>query len=102
MLALHREGYDIGITPDGSKGPMYSFKPGAVAVALKTDAPFAMLSFCFSKSLRLKSWDQFFLPLPFSRLDVRLEIVERPATLGKDAKEVALALQEKMHFLTED
>ena len=102
MLALHAEGYDIGVTPDGSRGPMYDFKPGAVAVALKTGAPFVMLSFEFSNSLRLKSWDRFFVPLPFSKLEVRLKVVEDPSKLGRDTQEIAANLQEKMRALTVD
>lgn len=102
MLSLHGEGYDIGVTPDGSRGPMYDFKPGAVAVALKTEAPFVMLSFTFGKAWRLKSWDQFFVPYPFSRIEVGLEVIEKPAELGEDAKAVAAKLQERMHSLTVD
>ena len=44
MLAAHAEGYDIAVTPDGSRGPMYEPKPGAIAVALKTGAPIILFS----------------------------------------------------------
>ena len=51
-------------------------------------------------ALRLASWDRFFLPLPFSRVDVRLESVElstgeEEATLEAAARD----LQERMDAL---
>ena len=40
-------GYDLAITPDGSRGPVYRVKPGAAAVAIHCQAPILMLSFRF-------------------------------------------------------
>ncbi|MGB0743838.1 MAG: lysophospholipid acyltransferase family protein [Opitutales bacterium] len=102
MLAAHKEGYDIVVTPDGSRGPMYDLKPGAVAVALKTGAPFAMFSLNFSRAWRLKSWDRFYLPLPFSRIEVQLKVIEKPAELGDDPREVAGLLKAQMDAITVD
>ena len=102
MLAAHAEGYDIAVTPDGSRGPMYDLKPGAVAVALKTGAPFVMFSLNFSRSWRLKSWDRFYLPVPFSRVEARMEVIENPAELGDDPKLVADLLKDRMSAITVD
>ncbi|HKK18923.1 MAG TPA: lysophospholipid acyltransferase family protein [Opitutales bacterium] len=102
MLAAHKEGYDIAVTPDGSRGPMYDLKPGAVSIAMKTGAPFVMLSLNFSRAWRLKSWDRFYLPLPFSRIEVRLKVIERPADLGEDPKVVAGLLKAQMDAITLD
>jgi len=102
MLASHKEGYDIAVTPDGSRGPMYDLKPGSVAVALKTGAPFVMFSLNFSRAWRLKSWDRFYLPVPFSRIEVRLGVVENPSEMGDDAKAVARLLKEQMAAMTVD
>jgi len=72
MIEANRAGYDVAVTPDGSRGPIYEMKPGAVAVALKTGAPILLVSFNFRGAWRLKSWDGFYLPHPFSR--VRAEV----------------------------
>jgi len=102
MLAAHGEGFDIGVTPDGSRGPMYVMNPGAIAVALKTGAPFIMVSLNFSRAWRLNSWDRFYLPLPFSRIEVRMHLIERPADLGDDPRAVAGLLKAQMDALTVD
>lgn len=102
MLAAHKEGYDIAVTPDGSRGPMYDLKPGAVAVALKTGAPFVMFSLNFSRAWRLKSWDRFYIPVPFSRIDVQLKVIDKPSELGDDPKAVAGLLKAQMDAITVD
>ena len=102
MLAAHREGYDIAVTPDGSRGPMYDLKSGAVRVALKTGAPMILFSLNFSRAWRLKSWDRFYLPVPFSRIQVQLRIIENPAELSADAGEAAALLKAQMDAITVD
>ncbi|MEO0508312.1 MAG: lysophospholipid acyltransferase family protein [Verrucomicrobiota bacterium] len=102
MLVAHKQGHDIVVTPDGSRGPMYDLKPGAVAVALKTGAPFVMFSLNFSKAWRLKSWDRFYLPVPFSSMEARLEVIENPSELGEDPKVVARLLKQRMDAITVD
>lgn len=102
MLGAHEKGYDIAVTPDGSRGPMYDLKSGAVGVALKTGAPLILFSLNFSRAWRLKSWDRFYLPLPFSRIEVRIKVVENPGALGGDAKAVADVLQSEMDAITVD
>lgn len=102
MLGAHREGYDIAVTPDGSRGPIYDMKPGAVSIALKVGAPIILFSLNFSRAWRLKSWDGFYLPLPFSRIEVHLKVVENSAELGEDSKEVADLLKTQMDAITVD
>lgn len=59
---------DVGITPDGPRGPCYSFQPGAVLVARKASVPVAVLGIHFSRARRLDSWDGFYIPMPFSTI----------------------------------
>ncbi|WP_269525640.1 lysophospholipid acyltransferase family protein [Coraliomargarita parva] len=68
LIACLQSGRDIAITPDGSQGPMYDMKPGAVAVAAKTGVPIVLMSFNFTRAWRLKTWDHFYLPYPFSKV----------------------------------
>ena len=76
LVRLIRLGRDIAITPDGPRGPCYDFKPGAVIVARRTRAPMILVGAEFTSSWRLRSWDRFHLPRPFSRVRMRCEIIE--------------------------
>lgn len=72
-----RAGRTLIITPDGPRGPVYSLSPGVVLLAQKTGAPIFKTHVRFSRSRRLKSWDRFHIPLPFSTVTVRVEKGER-------------------------
>jgi lysophospholipid acyltransferase (LPLAT)-like uncharacterized protein len=64
-----KDGYDIGITPDGPKGPRHEVSDGIVAMAHKSGSLVVVFSCVPSKCWRLKSWDRFIIPKPFSTLD---------------------------------
>lgn len=66
---IHR-GDDIGITPDGPRGPLYTFAPGAVLVTRATNSPVLAISCRFTRAWRINSWDGFYLPRPFSTVHV--------------------------------
>ena len=103
LIAAQREGFDIGVTPDGSRGPIYDMKAGAVTVAMKTGAPVVLLSFNHSGAWRLKSWDRFFIPHPFSKIEVRIDCVGQEACgSGDDSKAAAAVLKARMDAITVD
>jgi lysophospholipid acyltransferase (LPLAT)-like uncharacterized protein len=85
LVELQRAGKDIGITPDGPRGPCYEVKPGAVIVPRRTGAPLLLVGGEFRCAWRLKSWDRFYLPLPFSRVRMRCEVVESSQLADRDA-----------------
>ncbi len=89
LVDAQRAGYDIGITPDGPRGPCYELKPGAVIVPRRTGAPLLLIGGDFSAAWQLKSWDRFYLPKPFSRVRLRCEVVMPDRLADRDA---ALAL----------
>ena len=70
LVAWIRGGNDIVITPDGPRGPKYELQPGIIKVAQLTRTPVFPVSVRYSKCFRLKSWDGFMIPWPFSRIDV--------------------------------
>jgi lysophospholipid acyltransferase (LPLAT)-like uncharacterized protein len=80
-----RLGHDIGITPDGPRGPCYELKPGAVIVSRRTRAPMLLIGGEFSSAWRLRSWDRFYVPRPFSRVRMRCEIVTADQLADRDA-----------------
>ena len=66
LLADAASGYDFGITPDGPRGPRHVFKVGAVYLASQSGLPIVPITVSYHRFWRLKSWDQFQLPWPFS------------------------------------
>ncbi|MCH2155519.1 MAG: lysophospholipid acyltransferase family protein [Opitutales bacterium] len=72
-LAAHvKRGGDIAITPDGSRGPIYEMKPGALLPA-RLAGTVIIVSCRFSRYRRLSSWDRFYIPMPFSSVYLRCE-----------------------------
>ena len=88
LLALRdrfRAGQTLIITPDGPRGPVYALSPGVLLLAQKTRAPIFKTHVEFSRSRRLKSWDRFHIPLPFSTIRVRVEKGETvPAVMNAE------------------
>lgn len=63
------QGYDIGITPDGPKGPRYTVSDGVVVMAQKRQAKVIVYSCVPSSFWQLESWDRFVIPKPFGVLN---------------------------------
>ena len=63
-------GRDVVITPDGPRGPPYKLGPGIIFLAQKSGAPVVPVNMEYSSYWRLKSWDRFILPRPFSKVRV--------------------------------
>jgi lysophospholipid acyltransferase (LPLAT)-like uncharacterized protein len=95
-----RAGHDVGITPDGPRGPCYEFKPGAIIVARRTRAPLLLVGAEFTAAWRLRSWDRFCLPRPFSRVRMRCEII--PAAALADRDEAIVQVRERLVALNPD
>jgi lysophospholipid acyltransferase (LPLAT)-like uncharacterized protein len=95
MIRVIRAGSDIGITPDGSKGPAYVLKPGAAAVAKACKCKLTLFGVEHSSAWRLNSWDRLFLPKPFSKMRIRIESIESFEVLGEPDIEKASRILEK-------
>jgi len=63
-------GFDVCVTPDGPRGPRYVFHPGLVKIAEATHTPIIPIHVRFSAAWRLRTWDRFVVPKPFSRVHV--------------------------------
>jgi lysophospholipid acyltransferase (LPLAT)-like uncharacterized protein len=85
LVDVLREGNDIGITPDGPRGPCYDLKPGAVIVPRRSGAPLLLVGGDFESAWQLRSWDRFYLPKPFSRVRLRCELMENETLVDRDA-----------------
>jgi len=83
MVRKLNEGYDVCITPDGPRGPRYSLGPGAVLLAQHCKVPLMPLLIEYSSYWRLKSWDGFAIPKPFSKIEVTImPFIEVASTIG--------------------
>ncbi|MGE9297273.1 MAG: lysophospholipid acyltransferase family protein [Puniceicoccales bacterium] len=91
---------DLGITPDGPRGPCYDFKPGAALLARKANCPVALLSLNFNRAWRLKSWDGFYLPWPGSRVELIGRVAELNA--GQTNAEATASLSKQLKKMTRD
>jgi lysophospholipid acyltransferase (LPLAT)-like uncharacterized protein len=60
-------GEDVAVVPDGPRGPREAFQPGAVALAALTGARIVPVAVAAHPARRLPTWDEFLIPLPFSR-----------------------------------
>jgi len=71
MIHQVQEGGRVGFTPDGPKGPLQTIHGGVVEAARATGQPIIAVSISSRRKLVFrKSWDQFFVPLPFSHIVV--------------------------------
>jgi Kdo2-lipid IVA 3' secondary acyltransferase len=69
-LTAIENGRILVLTPDGPRGPACVVKPGVVFSAQKAQADVVAFSWHASKMYRLKSWDRFCIPMPFSKLHI--------------------------------
>ena len=67
ILRKVAEGCDVGLTPDGPRGPRRRVQPGVVAIARFTGLPIIPVTFSASPSRRLRSWDRTLVPKFFSK-----------------------------------
>lgn len=65
-----RGGSDVAITPDGPKGPVYKVQAGVVKLAESAAVPMVQMHCRLGSAWRLKSWDRFAIPKPFSKIEV--------------------------------
>jgi lysophospholipid acyltransferase (LPLAT)-like uncharacterized protein len=63
-----KKGYDIGITPDGPKGPRHHVSDGIIVMAQKTGVKIVLVEIKPTKYLQLNSWDKFVIPKPFGTI----------------------------------
>lgn len=84
LIKVIKSGHDVGITPDGSRGPKYQAKQGAVALARIARQPLLLLSFEYSRCFKLDSWDEFIIPYPFSKVIVRTRLLFPNELFGRE------------------
>ena len=71
MIRAVKDGWDLGITVDGPRGPRQQVKPGVLAVSRKTGAWIVPVCVAYERAWRLRTWDEMLVPWPFSAVAVR-------------------------------
>jgi len=99
-----RRGYDLALTPDGPRGPCYVVQDGAVALSQLTQLPIIPVTYNLAWKIRIRSWDRFQIPLPFSRCEI---IFEKPIRVPRETAESGreqfrLELENAMKKITRD
>lgn len=79
-------GRDAVITPDGPRGPAYQIGGGIVFLAQKSGAGVIPINMEYESYWRLKSWDRFILPRPFSSVRVIFGAPHRVQPTSNDAE----------------
>lgn len=87
-----RQGYDIGITPDGPRGPCHRLQPGIVKLAQLSGGRIMPVHLNYSRSLKFGTWDRFELPLPFAHVRITFSpMVTVPRRASEDEFEAIRA-----------
>lgn len=86
------------VTPDGSRGPRHTMKPGAVVAAARAGVPIYCIRIR-TAGLRLqKSWDKFLIPWPFARVEIVMSDPIIPPN-GDDRDAVDRTIERAAHTL---
>ena len=71
MIRAVKDGWDLGITVDGPRGPRQQVKGGVLAVSRKTGAWVVPVCVAYESAWQLGTWDAMLVPRPFSKVRVR-------------------------------
>lgn len=104
MVEARREGYDLAMAPDGPRGPLHRAKPGAIRLAQSTGSRlFPVAAAAERRWVFRRSWDQFTVPMPFTRVHYAIGgVVSVPREADEGAIEIKrAALERELDRLTE-
>jgi lysophospholipid acyltransferase (LPLAT)-like uncharacterized protein len=103
ILRFIRDGHDVGMTPDGPRGPRRRVQPGVIALARLSGKPIVPVAYSARPARRLGSWDRTLVPWPFARaLFVYGEAIRVPRDADETAQEALRArLEQELDRLTD-
>jgi Kdo2-lipid IVA 3' secondary acyltransferase len=96
------KGIEVGVTPDGPRGPAGTFASGTVIAAFRAQIPIILMAVSADRAWHLGSWDQFMIPKPFARITI---VYDEPwvsaAATAREAAAEAPALGARLTALGE-
>lgn len=104
LIESSRQGLGIILTADGPRGPAQILKPGTIKAAQALGAPIYPATCHAEKVTRLRSWDRFVIPHPFSRA---VFIVGKAVRVPPDADAAGLEakrreLEDELNRITQE
>jgi lysophospholipid acyltransferase (LPLAT)-like uncharacterized protein len=101
VKAFKQKTFHIAITPDGPRGPKERSKEGVIKLAELTAMPIYPIKIVASRSFKFKSWDEMFLPLPFSKVVMHIgSPIYVPKKLpSKERSKYCAELDKSLHSL---
>lgn len=104
MKKALKEGFDVCVTPDGPKGPRYRVQPGVIKIAQTTGTHIIPIHIRYSSAWRLKTWDRFVIPKPFSRVSVSFDspLVIAKGLTDEDFEKQRISLEHRMIHGSDD
>jgi lysophospholipid acyltransferase (LPLAT)-like uncharacterized protein len=104
LLEVGATKQDIGISPDGPRGPREHCQAGVIYVAKKTGLPVIPIGVSHKPSLVLSSWDRFMIPLPFAKCAVvygQARVYDRTVS-EESIQEAKLDLEQHLKAVTRE
>jgi len=71
LIRKMKKGNAVAFAVDGPKGPIYKAKPGVLFLAQKTQNPIVPVAVGVKSYWKLKNWDEYVIPKPFTKTIVR-------------------------------
>ncbi len=105
MVRALRNGYPIGITPDGSLGPVYKVNKGILITSVMSQKPIIPMMYSCKTGYEAKTWDKFLVPFPFTTLYFKINkpiyppLDSDPESIDAFALELETALNNDMREL---
>lgn len=95
-----KDGLNLAITPDGPRGPKCKINSHIATISKISGAPLLPASCVVSRSKKLKTWDEFRIPLPFSHIVYAFEdfIWVNKDVSEEDTQEINQLLEEKINL----
>ena len=103
LIRAAREGRNLGLTPDGPRGPARVLKEGVLVTAQLSGAAILPLAAGGPSVWSVGSWDRMIIPKPFSRVTLKygaLQFVPRDATAA-DLTEHGARLTAELNRITD-
>lgn len=102
MLKALKAGENVGITPDGPRGPRQRASDGVIHIARMSGSPIVPLAYAVRNRMLLDTWDRFMVARPFSR---GVFVWGEPIHVPRDTDEAGIErlrqhLEDRMNALT--
>lgn len=99
-----KKGGSLSLTPDGPRGPNQKINGEIVNIARISGAKILPISYSTSRFKKLRTWDKFYIPLPFSKLCFHFDeaLIDVSADVSKlEIEQIKQKVEERMTLIQE-